>query len=236
MVIDTLKTNIEGVDVTAKFPNNRRSVLVYGGAAEDVSFLIKALLGHDFTTCYNYGATTLALSNGSKIIGSDSRIHIDGQLPKIRCLSFSITKGIQSFIVSDELECKVLRHNLTHYSTVMEDVRWEKVCRFTNMILGCKYVQMQNRQLIFDDSMVSGVSLSTAQDIYLLVADCMLTSGDYEQVVLIEDTRDIDEAMQLRFMDTLGKLRSTYVLCFAQNNVFQIDDIPLDTGVGILYV
>lgn len=232
MQLKGIKTILNEKERAIKLPNKKSIVLksVNQNNKDQIIYLIETLLSREYTDYYakvdsNFGFQYMPLSKISvldftngKIIGKNSTIRVNGEIPKIHCVRYVRNGVIRSFLCdnSEHAGTCLLNYNMTRYTKDVSDAVWYRIIEIVNKFLGYKAVELVDKELRFHFT-TTKYSVEAQKIIYMLISECVLTPENYLRVVLLSDIECMTEEQQIDLIMVLDNLKGHEMLISSGN-------------------
>lgn len=228
--IKRLSTFFDNRMISLDFQGNK--LVCLSGAKENkdsILYTLERFFARDFSSYYddidknlgvNYknieGSSTLQFTNGF-LSYSDSKLQIRGTLPNIHCIRYSGKDRIRSFLISSEDKSECIGYNMTTFSSVISDNKWNRLVTLFNKLIGYEVVKldMKIRKLSFDIHSFNDWSEDAIKFVYLIMSESMLTPDNYVRVTILSELSLLNSRQVNDVIKTLSSLSRNEVIFFS---------------------
>lgn len=204
------------------------------GAKENkdtVLYTLERFLARDFGSYYNdideiigvnykevNGSSTLQYISGISVY-SDTKLSQRGTLPSLHCIRYVGKNRVRSFIIDSEFSNEFIGCDMTRFSSVLSDSKWNRLVTLANSLVGYNFVTLdiKSRKLKFNIHQFNDWSEEGIKFVYLILSESMLTPDKYTRVTLLSDIDIISDEQVSKLLKTLGSISRNEMVVFSNN-------------------
>lgn len=194
-------------------------------------YTLERFLANDFSSYYNEidsnlgfkyknveGSCTLNFINGF-FSYSDGKQKQRGTTPNIHCIRYTKGGRIRSFLLSSNSSDEVIGTNMTVFSSVISDSKWNRLVTIVNKLIGYEVVKLdiKSRKISFDIHSYNDWSEDAIKFVYLLISEAMLTPDKYTRVMLLSEIDILSINQITELIKTLSSISRNEMIIFSDS-------------------
>lgn len=228
--IKKLSTFIDSRMINIDFQGYKLACL-YGDKCnkDTILYTLERFLAYDFGSYYdeidsnlgvNYklaeGSSTLQFTSGI-LSCSDASITQRGTLPNIHCIRYVNNDRIRSFLIDSSNSNEVIGTNMTVFSSVISDSKWNRLVALVTKLIGYEFVKLdiRKRKVCFDIHDYNDWSVEQIKFVYLLVSESMLTPDNYTRVILLSEISLLSDRQVSELIKTLNSISRNEMIIYS---------------------
>ena len=142
-----------------------------------------------------------------------------GTMPRIHCIRYTKGGRLRSFLLSSDSSDEVIGTNMTIFSSVISDSKWNRLVAIVNKLIGYEVVKLdiKSRKISFDIHSYNGWSEDAIKFVYLLISEAMLTPDKYTRVMLLSEIDILSTSQITELIKTLSSISRNEMIIFSDS-------------------
>lgn len=230
MNLKGFKTQVNGKLMSVAIPD-KKTILLRGTNSLQAIHTLECLLARDFTENYSsmdgqYGyhyeekkGTSQLLFDTGSIYGKDLATRVDGKIPNIHCIRYLKNGFFRSFYVTNETVNADIDICTTEYNpNILSVSEWFRLIASVNNLIGAEVVKLEGTNIRFNFKEDLEWSIDAQKFVYLIIAECFITSDNYKRVLLLPDIEILTSKQQIQLLELLDNIKGHWVT-FSSGNI-----------------